>query len=525
MFLMGLRNRRRRRRLNRTADTMPGLLTRIRARAMRFFKPLALFWKGFVQFFLSFVAVLIVLLVVLVLAHKLNEKVVAIEPISVTKSLSEAGYTPLVTAQRLRDAINDIKVRAKTSMKQQHVSAKEEMPDFVVPTVGISINSVATILLKLANRANRKISGEFTTKNGRLWFTARLDDDVIFDQECDTQKPDAAIALAAQAVLQRIQPYDVAAWIYEKKPPEWKSLTLHEVDSIIGRLPETDENVFWAYNMRGVVLESQTKTELATAAYRTAIRIRPYEAAPHYNLGNLLFEQRKSDSRHLRDAIAEYRTAIALDKAYFRGYNGLGNALTEQNDLVNAAASYETSIRLNPAYADSHYNLGLLRHRLGQNDAALLQLELAAKLDPRDPDAHNDAGHVWRDKAQLERAIGEYRTAIRLAPDNPTFQYNLGLAFRDEGRLDAAIVAFRRALARQAIDPDTNYYLAESFTAKGTVATSTRIARTRLAAACGYLNAVRQGQNRRFLSHMLINELNAQFARVGGRCAVSWLGR
>jgi tetratricopeptide (TPR) repeat protein len=518
-------------------------------RKKRWLKRAALYWKGFAGFFLSLVGVLTVVVVLIVLERRLTQHVIAIDPISVPKSYSDGGYTPAVAAQRLHSAIEDIVVHAKSSMKRQNVM-NDDTPDFVVPTVGVSISSIAATLLTLAHRHNREtLSGEFFPKARRMWLTLRLEDAVIFDQPVNANDPDTAIRDAARSVLERTQPYYVAAWLWETKPPRREAAVLDEVGSIIDRLPEDDENVFWAYNLRGVVLERQRKNDLAVAAYDTAVQLNPRSPIPHYNRGNVLFDQRARGPRYLVEAVAEYRTSIALDKRYFRGYDGLGNGLAEQaqlnedalkqqnwtlakqrsNDLLNqAAASYETSVRLNPVFAESHYNLGLLRHRLGELDRAIVEFGLAAKFDPRDPDAHSDAGNVWREKGDLEHAIIEYRTAIRLAPkdakhkskdpEDPKFAYDLGLAFRDQGKFDAAITAFEKALGADRSDLDTNYYLAESFAAEVTSAAAPNVARRRLGRACSYLNAVVQ-TDRAYVARLLRDDINAKFGRAGGRCA------
>ena len=60
----------------------------------------------------------------------------------------------------------------------------------------------------------------------------------------------------------------------------------------------------------------------AVAAFRTAIRLQPDDAAAHYNLGNALRGQGKVD-----EAVAECRTAIRLRPDDAEAHSNLGVAL------------------------------------------------------------------------------------------------------------------------------------------------------------------------------------------------------
>jgi tetratricopeptide (TPR) repeat protein len=73
------------------------------------------------------------------------------------------------------------------------------------------------------------------------------------------------------------------------------------------------------------VLRAQGKADEAIAEYRTAIALDPKFASPHSNLGNVLSAQGKAD-----EAIAEYRTAIALDPKFVYPHYNIGVLLRDR---------------------------------------------------------------------------------------------------------------------------------------------------------------------------------------------------
>src|SRR5208282_3807968 len=128
-------------------------------------------WKALASFTLALSAMIVVIVVATLLIQELTERTVAIEPIFVPKELADKGYAPDVAARRLRDAVNRFVARALASMKGPEIALRGDVPDIVVPTVGISIDSIATAMRGfLHSNRHRSISGEFTIADGQLWL-------------------------------------------------------------------------------------------------------------------------------------------------------------------------------------------------------------------------------------------------------------------------------------------------------------------------------------------------------------------
>lgn len=119
---------------------------RSRARLRRGWRRTRLLWKALSSFVLSLSAIASVILVAVLFLLELTRRAVVFEPISVPKELADNGFSPEVAAQRLRDAVNGIVTKAHAWTKGPEIALKGEVPEIVVPTVGISIDNIAELL-------------------------------------------------------------------------------------------------------------------------------------------------------------------------------------------------------------------------------------------------------------------------------------------------------------------------------------------------------------------------------------------
>jgi len=179
----------------------------------------------------------------------------------------------------------------------------------------------------------------------------------------------------------------------------------------------------------------------AETNYRTAIRLEPGQAAPHYGLANLLkqhpalFGERKAS---LRGAATHYRTAIRLDPGSAVPHNGLANLLSDhpalfgerQASLRAAETHYRMAIRLDQGYVDPHNGLANLLSDhpalFGEGEASLAAAEshyrMAIRLDPGYAIPYHGLANLLNQhrslfgerEASLRAAETHYRTAIRL---------------------------------------------------------------------------------------------------------------
>ncbi len=107
-------------------------------------------------------------------------------------------------------------------------------------------------------------------------------------------------------------------------------------------------------------------------------------------------------------------------------YN-LGNVLQDQRKLDEAIACYGRALELKPGFAETHSNLGNALREQGKLDEAVACCRRALELKPENIEAHNSLGDALKDQKKLEEAIACYRRALELKPDSVEIHNNLGL--------------------------------------------------------------------------------------------------
>jgi predicted Zn-dependent protease len=103
----------------------------------------------------------------------------------------------------------------------------------------------------------------------------------------------------------------------------------------------------------------------------------------------------KADERLLREAIAEYRAALAIDPRYTHAQVNLGAALDDLKDKKGARTTLEAAVRSAPQSKEAWNNLGAVAASTGDTTRALEALNKAVSLDGNYPEAWFNLGLTW----------------------------------------------------------------------------------------------------------------------------------
>jgi tetratricopeptide (TPR) repeat protein len=404
--------------------------------------------RNYNDFFTKLPWAVVIVIIVAILIRGLTERVTVIRPLSVPQALADSGYTPEVAGGRLRDALTEFIEAANSLMHSPEMALPGELPDVVVPSVGISLDAImSSVRTLLGITRSRTITGEFTIAGGRLWLRLRIDGRELYTsgEGVDPERPDDLLKAAAPVVLSEIKPYIVASSLASSDPAQ----ALDRIDAIISRYPESDDNVVWAYNLRGYIYLGQKDYAHAIEALNKAIRLDGHIATFHLNLAAVFAGQGDLDK-----AIAEDRRAIKDDPQSAVAHNNLGVALRDIGRSGQAAAEHREAIRLDPGHSRGHSNLCAALHDTGKSEEALAECRKAVKLDPNDVASLNNLGFMLEDAGKPDEAIAEYRQAIKIGPSYVLAHHNLGDALRGKGMTQDAIAEFQAALK---IDPTDAY--------------------------------------------------------------------
>ncbi|MGD1031700.1 MAG: tetratricopeptide repeat protein [Opitutaceae bacterium] len=166
----------------------------------------------------------------------------------------------------------------------------------------------------------------------------------------------------------------------------------------------------------------------AIATYRSALAISPDLAEVHNNLGNALVSD-PADQVRPGEAIDEFRAAIRTKPDFIDAYVNLGAALAEiPGKLPEAVATYEQGLKLDPHSAKLHYDLAVALVRIpGKMDEACSEFQAAGAAQPDFFDAHLNAGMAFlRLPGHDLDARAEFETALRINPDSVEAHLALG---------------------------------------------------------------------------------------------------
>jgi tetratricopeptide (TPR) repeat protein len=405
----------------------------------------------------AWIAVFIVIATLIV--QDLSRDVVIIEPISTPKTFAEGGYTPEVASRHLHDALNNYADNAG-SMMQMHVAQSNDLPDFVVPKLDLSVHAIViSIRSALHYRDIQRITGEFI-QQGKLSLHVRVDGHEVYGDSNDSNDPDALLAAATPKVMDKIRPYLVAATMYSSDRVE----AVEKADEIIARVGESDVNTQWSYILKGRAMADQGKFDDAERFDRKAVELGWHNWVAHNNLGFDLRRQNKIEA-----GIAEHELAIRIDPSAAMPRCTLAHALSTKaasdGKLGNAIAACRYALTGDPRSSSARLQLGLIYQQKGEHDAAAAEYRKAIKFASR-----NDAGlatyhyvlgiALKESGGQPDEVIAEYRVAIKSASRNDeslaTYHYGLGTALKESGgQLDDVIAEYRAAI-KSASDKNVN---------------------------------------------------------------------
>ncbi len=152
-----------------------------------------------------------------------------------------------------------------------------------------------------------------------------------------------------------------------------------------------------------------------------------------YNLGEA--HRRRND---LEGAESYFRRALAVNPAFPKALNGLGNLMLLQNRLPEARELYLQAVKSDPKYGAPHRHLGMLYHALRRYDLALDHAQEAFRLGPRDPVLVDMVCELYLRKGDAEKLLRAARYLGRYDAKAARAYMYQSVAFLELGRASAA---------------------------------------------------------------------------------------
>jgi tetratricopeptide (TPR) repeat protein len=193
----------------------------------------------------------------------------------------------------------------------------------------------------------------------------------------------------------------------------------------------------------------------STSLYQHAIDVTSDNYVARFNLASVL-EARGNSA----EAVAQLRETVRIRPYFATAHAELGQLLARQGQPEEALGELQAAVRLKPDSADAHFRLGSVLGALGRTGDAEAEFSQTIRLQPENADAHYNLGIALAQENKLAEAAREFSATVSLRPDDADARFSLGMTLARLGRLDGAIVQLSEAVrirpdfteARQALE-------------------------------------------------------------------------
>jgi tetratricopeptide (TPR) repeat protein len=401
----------------------------------------------------KWVAVAALALLILYVGVRRLRDVLIIDPIAVPKRYAEAGLTPEVVADRIRDTLRQIEADVKEDAALHDRIAlrndeAESMPDIAIPGTSNTLRTVVEMTRELFGIYPKHVSGEIIqplslSQNGvtRISIVIRVTQGQNQSQpikldSLESGDTDLLARSAAEMILRRVNPILLAVYSLSKD-----SATAVAIAEEVKEDPSSDfHRKAEAHNVLGLALLTQHKYDEAILNYRMAVKHDPQWSTPYSNLGAALVWVGRYE-----EAIAKSREALALEPKNKYAYNNWAGALVEVKRYDEAIAKLRKAIGIDPKFAQGYSNLCATLNGTGKYDQAIIECKTAVALNPKLAIAYSHWGVALFGQKKYEEAITKFREAVALDPKLSEAYYHWGLALQQSGHDLEALELFAKA--------------------------------------------------------------------------------
>jgi len=197
-------------------------------------------------------------------------------------------------------------------------------------------------------------------------------------------------------------------------------------------------------------------TEMRTAVFKDSLNL--WSDALAKNPTSDLAEGKLADLQlvagHPKEAVADWRHAIALDPGRADGFMGLGLTYAAEGRFDEAVKQLEHAESLAPANEAPPFYLGGVLAQQGKLAEAIAAYRHAARLAPNPASPLNEAGQLEMQRGNETAAAADFRAAIAADPDFTPPYDNLSSIVLEKTTTAASDQAIADCAAALAIDPD-----------------------------------------------------------------------
>lgn len=157
-------------------------------------------------------------------------------------------------------------------------------------------------------------------------------------------------------------------------------------------------------------------------------------------------------------AIADYDTALKIDKYNTDAYVRRGNAKYHLKNYDGAIKDYSVALEINPALADARFNVGRVYYDLQDFPKAIENMNMAVGLNPTNPLYQFELARAEYKSGLYQQAMTNFEKATDLDAKFYDAYYGAGLVALNIGQYEVAVDKFGKVLESGKTYSNVNYY-------------------------------------------------------------------
>jgi tetratricopeptide (TPR) repeat protein len=214
---------------------------------------------------------------------------------------------------------------------------------------------------------------------------------------------------------------------------------LHELSAAMNGRSAAD-----AHLLAGQIRFEMGRFEEAVASYRSLVAIAPDHPAGHYNLGVCL-----ARLRQFEEADDHFQRAVAADPLRPESQLGLGVCLLQQNRTAEARVAFDQCLRLRPDYVPALFGQAVTAQLEGRHEQALAIYRRLLEAKPDQPEVLSNAlvcAHELGNRDLVERYAEK---TLQADPESRAAILALIHLAMDSGDYEAAVAEYERITTKE----------------------------------------------------------------------------
>jgi tetratricopeptide (TPR) repeat protein len=260
-----------------------------------------------------------------------------------------------------------------------------------------------------------------------------------------------------------------AATLYQEALAKYRAKEYSTAVTIAARAVELTPDDAACRHIYGLCLAAVERFREAEENLNRAIALKPGEGSYHYDLGFVLYQQKKYDQ-----CVPVLKRAVELDgenlMARFllgRTYVSSHRSLLIGNFSQLALEQFRYLAKRNPSFPTVHFHIAQIHSNNGFIDEALKELKTELEYNPSNTQARVTLGELLLKSGQTNAALEQLQTAEKGAPNAGLVHFALAKAYREINQMDRAIAAARRSVELEPSFPDAHYLLGNLYQESG----------------------------------------------------------